>query len=136
MKEAIRLLVCGSRDWKNKNIIAAYIEQISKRDTGVKCVIEGGASGADIIGRVVAQELKIPVITFLANWQKYDKKAGMLRNQQMIDEGKPDFVLAFHNNIDASKGTKDMIQRAKKNNIPGCLIGEFGIIESWNRETT
>jgi hypothetical protein len=31
----------------------------------------------------------------------------------MLDEGKPDLVLAFHENIDESKGTRDMVHRAR-----------------------
>ena len=42
----------------------------------------------------------------------------------MIDEGKPDFVAAFHNNIDQSKGTKNMINQAKKAGIPFKVISD------------
>ena len=36
----------------------------------------------------------------------------------MLDEGKPDTVVYFHDNIERSKGTKDMVSRAKKAGLP------------------
>ena len=48
-----------------------------------------------------------------ADWKKYGKSAGPLRNQRMIDEGKPDLVVAFPGGV----GTADMISRAKAYNI-------------------
>lgn len=42
----------------------------------------------------------------------------------MLDEGKPDYVLAFHNDIFNSKGTKDMLNRAKKAGVPCTLVTE------------
>ncbi len=49
---------------------------------------------------------------------KYGKSAGSIRNQQMIDEGKPDLVVAFPGGF----GTKDMVRRAKKHNIEVIII--------------
>jgi hypothetical protein len=42
----------------------------------------------------------------------------------MLDQGRPDIVLAFHANISQSKGTKDMVERAKKAGIPSRTIEE------------
>lgn len=47
-----------------------------------------------------------------------------IRNKQMLDEGKPDLVLAFHTDIENSKGTKNMIYQAKKRGIKVILIKE------------
>ena len=58
------------------------------------------------------------IIGFPAQWDKYGKSAGVIRNQQMLDEGKPDTVVYFHDNIERSKGTKDMVSRAKKAGLP------------------
>jgi hypothetical protein len=49
-----------------------------------------------------------------AQWHKYGRAAGPIRNQQMLAEGKPDLVLAFHDDIDGSRGTKDMVNRARR----------------------
>ena len=80
-------------------------------------IIHGAARGADTLGKFVAEKIGLKVINdgkgFPADWNRYGKGAGPVRNQQMIDEGKPDLVLAFHENINESRGTKDMVARAR-----------------------
>ena len=125
----LRILICGDRNWKNKKIIYSSIKKIRNNMYNIECIIEGKAKGADIIGKEVAIFNKILFYEYPAEWIKYGIGAGMIRNQQMIDEGKPNLVLAFHNNIENSKGTKDMIQRAKKNNIETVLISEKNYIK-------
>ncbi len=53
-----------------------------------------------------------------AKWNLYGKGAGHIRNKEMIDKGKPDKVVAFHSDISKSKGTRNMINQAKKLGIP------------------
>lgn len=81
-------------------------------------IIEGECRGADRIAREEAEKLGMEVIPFEAKWERYGRGAGHIRNQKMLDEGKPDKVVAFHNDITSSKGTKDMIRRAKEADIP------------------
>lgn len=50
---------------------------------------------------------KIMIQAFPAHWDKYGKAAGPLRNQQMLDEGTPDLILAFP----GGAGTEDMCRR-------------------------
>ena len=61
---------------------------------------------------------------YVADWKIYGKSAGPRRNQKMLDDGKPTIVIAFHNDIDNSKGTADMIARAKKLGIPTEILTE------------
>lgn len=79
---------------------------------GATQVISGGCRGADKISAEVAEELRIPCRVFPAEWDKHGKAAGPIRNAEMLEEN-PDLVLAFHDNIESSKGTKDMVRRAK-----------------------
>jgi hypothetical protein len=58
------------------------------------------------------------VLHYFANWKLFGLSAGPIRNQQMLDEGKPDFVIAFHDNLYASRGTQDMVTRAMKAGVP------------------
>jgi len=51
---------------------------------------------------------------FPADWGKYSKSAGYIRNKQMLAEGKPDLVVAFP----GGKGTANMVKLAKLANIP------------------
>jgi len=65
----------------------------------------------------VAKKYGLEVIWFPADWEKYGRAAGPIRNKQMIMEGKPDLVVAFHNNISKSRGTKNMVTQARRHGI-------------------
>ena len=120
----MRLLICGSRDWTNKEIIKKELLQLLQSHV-IEVIIHGGCRGADILAGQAAKELNIPVQEYLADWNTHGKSAGPKRNQKMLDEGKPTFVFAFHDDIDESKGTKDMITRTMKANIPFKVIREI-----------
>ena len=117
MMDTSRVLVCGDRDWKARSLIHRYLAYMK-----IDVVIEGECRGADRLGKYVAKELGIIVLPFPAKWAEYGRAAGPKRNQQMLDEGKPTLVLAFHDDIQSSKGTKDMIKRANKAGIPVWLV--------------
>lgn len=118
----MRLLICGSRSYKNYDIvrdkIATHIALSIEDGDDLECVIEGEAKGADILARRAAEELNIPVLKYPANWNKYGKRAGLLRNAQMLAEGKPDRVLAFNTGPILTRGTSDMVRRAERAGIP------------------
>ena len=104
----MRVLICGDRNWKDGRAIKRELVKLKS----VQCVIEGEASGADTLGRIVAELLDIPVQPFPAQWKVYGMAAGPIRNRQMLAEGKPDLVLAFHPEIEKSRGTKNMVEQA------------------------
>ena len=116
-------LICGDRKWSNTKLILSCVKSLYY-EMGYDTLVEGEARGADTIARKCAELIGMKVLKFPANWDKHGKRAGPIRNQQMLDEGKPDLVVAFHNNIEQSKGTKDMVNRAKKANIPIYVISE------------
>ena len=107
-----RVLVCGSRDWTDEQSIRAWLCQL--QDWGYDTVIEGECRGADMIARDEAERLGMTVLPFPARWELYHKAAGAIRNKQMLDEGKPNLVLAFHHDIDSSKGTRLMVRLAQE----------------------
>lgn len=76
-------------------------------------IISGMATGADSVAVDWAVTNWLKVHKFPADWKTHGKAAGHIRNQQMIDEGKPDLVVAFP----GGKGTADMVKRAKKAGI-------------------
>jgi len=116
----MRVIICGNRNWHDLSLIEQIMVSLPK-DT---VIIEGECRGADLLAKRVAEKNGYIVIPCPADWQKYGNAAGPIRNQKMLDEYKPDLVLAFHNDIEHSKGTKDMIIRADKANIPVRIIGE------------
>lgn len=113
----MKLLVCGDRHWVDQEFILEAIKKVSP-----ELVIEGGAPGADTLARIAASRLKIPVVEFKAEWNTYGRAAGPIRNIKMLVEGKPDLVVAFHDDIKNSKGTKHMLEEAKKRGIRTILL--------------
>jgi len=116
-----RILICGDRDYKDWMKVREYLDTLQK----TAIIIHGGANGADSIAGNLATYLKMKVMKFPAEWEKYGKAAGPIRNQQMLDEGKPCLVVYFHKDLENSKGTKDMVTRAVDNKIK-TINGETG----------
>ena len=109
----MRILVCGGRNFDDWRKTVSWMEHVCGKYRGINrdiTVIEGGATGADFLGRVYAKWVGFNVETHPADWKKYGKGAGPIRNQQMLDEGKPDVVVAFP----GGTGTADMVAKAKK----------------------
>lgn len=102
-----RILVCGGRDYNDWDQVCWALAPYKSTET---VIIHGGARGADSLAFKWAKENNIPYKTYLANWERYGKSAGFIRNKQMLDEGKPDLVIAFP----GGKGTKMMVDIAKK----------------------
>jgi len=86
-------------------------------------IIHGDAQGADRLAAAWGQwhlggEHVKP---FPAKWDKHLNRAGYIRNQQMLDEGKPDLVVAFRCDGE-SKGTDMMIDLARKAGVPTYVV--------------
>lgn len=123
-----RILICGDRNWTNKKrLFDVMIRIVRKHDT--ECIIEGEAKGADTMGREFGEYYKIPVLKFPEDWNKYHKGAGPIRNKQMLMEGLPTLIIGFHNNIDQSKGTKNMLYLAKNLSVKTLLVTDTEIKE-------
>ena len=116
-QQARCVLVTGSRSWTDFDAIKS---ELKKCISAVR-LIHGNAHGADLLAAKAADELKFKMISgYRAQWDKYGRAAGPIRNKQMLDEGKPDFVLAFHK--DESRGTQHMINIARAANVPVKVI--------------
>jgi hypothetical protein len=125
-----RVLVCGSRDWTDDNAIWCVLNGYLHDDMPMT-VIEGGARGADRIARVWTRHNKylpsllqrVEHLPFPADWAQHGKAAGPIRNQQMLDEGRPDVVWAFVTKpLEQSRGTADMVRRARTAGIPTYVV--------------
>ena len=113
----------GDRYYDDVDSISDILGTYRKKNSKLK-IIQGGAGGADTIALAYAERFGLEKQTFKADWEKYGKGAGPIRNQEMLDQGDPSLVLAFHNDIRSSKGTKDMIRRSVKNNILTILVSK------------
>lgn len=118
----MRVLVCGGRNfdrsdalnWLNAFGVQDASEALGRYRAKLSAVIHGGASGADMAGAEWGKSERVPVIEYKANWRKYGKLAGPIRNQRMATEGKPDVVIAFP----GGRGTASMVAIAEANDIP------------------
>lgn len=114
----MKILICGDRHWDNYDSVLNIVKRLIKKYGNDITIIEGGATGADTMAKKAAVQLEIKYKEYPANWELYGKKAGPIRNQQMLDEENPDIVIAFTPDINKSIGTRDMCSRAKKANKP------------------
>ncbi len=115
----MKVIICGDRNWKNEKIIFQRLFDLPS-DT---IIIEGGCEGADLISRKIALDLGLEVVEFPAAWKKYGKSAGPKRNIKMLNT-KSDLVIAFHNNLKESKGTKHTVNEALRRGIIVEIINE------------
>jgi len=113
----MKILICGSRFYKNYIKIYYYIKSLQEKCDDL-IIIEGGARGADRLARNACITLGIEYKEYQANWDKYGKAAGPIRNKKMLDDNPDiDLVVSFHEDINSSKGTKDMLNKARKKGI-------------------
>lgn len=101
------ILVCGGRDYADREFAFATLDRIHQEQR-VTRVIHGGATGADSLGLAWAHARRVAVDSYPAQWNAHGKAAGPLRNQQMLEQGRPDLVVAFP----GGAGTADMVRRA------------------------
>jgi hypothetical protein len=142
----MRVLVTGDRRWTDHRLIIETLDALHAEEP-ITLLIEGCATGADRLagahppvyaeGNPEYPDVEppgwawyrgVPGAHYPADWRRYGRGAGPIRNQQMLDAGRPDRVVAFHANLDASRGTADMVRRAIKAGIPVWLAtgpGEY-----------
>lgn len=120
----MRVLICGSRNWFDGERILNLVETFPK-DT---VIIEGGARGADRYAKLAAIKCELAFEEYPAQWNKFGKSAGPIRNKQMLTEGKPDLVVAFR--MPNSRGTQNMIDQATEAGVPVEVYEDNGITDT------
>lgn len=106
----MRILVCGGRDFDDWIFLRDKLDELVPYMTEKIVVITGMAHGADKLGERWAMENWLAVDRYPADWKTHGKAAGHIRNKQMLDEGKPDLVVAFP----GGRGTANMVRIAKE----------------------
>lgn len=112
----MRMLVCGGRDFGD----FSYLEHtLNKCRTwwNITTVITGGAKGADTLAERWAMRNQLELIVCLADWTKYGKAAGMIRNKEMLQHA-PDVVVAFP----GGAGTENMIRISRQAGVPVFIV--------------
>lgn len=120
MKRPKRILVTGGRDYNDKELVWATLDFITI-DSGCELPRNGttiahGAcpTGADLWADHWAIHNYVMIKEYPANWTKYKRVAGPIRNTQMLKEFKPHLVVAFPGNT----GTNDCVKKARALGIP------------------
>lgn len=132
MKSLIRVVVFGSRNFKQPNIFKTEIELFLYPFNKIE-IIEGGQENKDFAGRkwgadyyaaeyakyqlTLASSNVIMHTTFAANWNLYGKKAGPLRNEVMAEYCAFGYGLAFWDGRTDGCGTYDMMKRCEEHSI-------------------
>lgn len=116
---AMNILITGSRHYSNKKLMTDTLDKLRP----IELIIHGAARGADMIAQEYAENHSIATCQHPANWKKYGRRAGPIRNQAML-YSHPDINLVLAFPLSDSIGTWDMVRKAHAHNIPVQLINE------------
>ncbi len=105
----MRVLVCGGRGFTDQDLLEAALNRLHHARV-FTVLIEGDARGADRMAGAWAEAQGIAHHVFKADWEALGAKAGPARNQQMLEEGRPDLVVAFP----GGGGTAHMVRLARE----------------------
>ena len=112
--------IVGSRDYNNyentKNIVLEGIKSFNNMYTisDIMEIVSGGANGVDMMAKLLAKEYNIKFTEYKAEWDKYGRKAGPIRNQLIVDQSTHLIALPTKKSV----GTLITINKAEKKNIP------------------
>ena len=116
-----KVLVCGGRDYNDRETVQRTLDRIKPAE-----IIHGAARGADTLAGEYARDRGIPCRRFPADWRRHGRSAGFICNRQMLDEGKPELVVAFP----GGPGTRNMVKIALERGFPVKTVDEAGRIHS------
>lgn len=111
-----KIIIAGGRNFNNLNLLEDktnyFLSNAIKSGDKIE-IVSGRANGADKLGEKYAEKNGYDIAYFPANWNKYGKRAGYLRNEEMAEYA--DALIAYWDG--KSRGTKHMIDLAKKHNL-------------------
>jgi hypothetical protein len=107
----MRVIVCGSRRWHDRDRIASRLADLPGHAT----IVHGAARGADRIAGQEAEKLGLLVEPHPADWDAHGKSAGFVRNREMARLG-AELCIAFWDGL--STGTGHMMKTAREAEIP------------------
>lgn len=120
-----RVLICGSRDLSDSDLVSALLDHIFDHVVDTECfptIVTGGARGVDRLADLWAEDSRMGRDIFRADWEGQGKAAGFIRNQQMLDSG-VDLCIAITNKpLAESRGTADMVRRCRAAGVPVSLV--------------
>lgn len=119
-----KVLACGDRNWVAASVTLEALLDYGEGDV----LVHGDCRGADRLAAEAARGLGMTIKPYPADWDAHGRKAGPIRNRQMLkDNPDIDLVLAFHDDLNRSRGTADMVRAARKAGIPVRIINSEGV---------
>lgn len=122
----VHVIIAGSRSFNSYEILSAEMDKVllSLKEDNEITIITGAARGADALGSLYAMNNSYTLKEFPANWNKYGRSAGYVRNREMVDyvlsqDGKR-MLVAFWDG--RSAGTHNTITLARNNNIETVIV--------------
>jgi YspA, cpYpsA-related SLOG family len=111
---SFKVVVAGGRDFNDYSLLKRSLDRALRNriDEGI-VIVSGAARGADTLGERYAKEYGYGIESHPADWNKYGKSAGYIRNKEMAQSS--DALMAFWDG--KSRGTKHMIDLAKKEGL-------------------
>lgn len=109
----MRLLVTGGRFFADRKLLNSWLDLIDD-EADIDTLLHGDQDGADKLAHEWALDNGTAIVRYPALWTIHGKKAGPIRDKQMVVEGRPDLLLAF----DGAYGTAKTISYARKANVP------------------
>lgn len=122
----MKILVCGGRDFVDKEKIFGVLNELANKHSKFYnpfdnwlpediMIISGAAKGADSLAVDWAVVNFATFKEYPADWDRFGKRAGYLRNQEMLEKENPDLVVAFP----GGKGTAMMVSLSYRH---GCKV--------------
>ena len=125
-----KVIIAGSRDFSNYSYLKNKMDIILSSIKEDVEIVSGKAPGADTLGENYAKERNYPIKPFPADWNKFGKRAGPIRNSEMSEYA--DACVCFWDG--KSDGTKNMIDVARKNKLKLRIINfsTNEVFKKWN----
>jgi len=114
----MKIAIIGSRDFPDLDLVRRFVTELPRSTV----VVSGGARGVDQAAEGAAEACGLEVIVLKPDWDGLGKRAGLIRNEDIIDEA--DRVVAFWDG--SSKGTIHALKLAVESNKPIRVFGSDG----------
>lgn len=106
-----RVLLTGSRTWPNEKELCAVLDDLWD-EIGPYTLVHGAARGADQMGEIHQAVASRPTEAHPADWERHGKRAGYLRNAEMVDLGADVCVAFIHNGSRGASMCADLAEKA------------------------
>ena len=117
----MRILVSGDRRWTDRELVFATLDTWHAM-ARITMLGEGCSEGAEQMAEEWARSRRIPLAHYPAPWAAMGPKAGAVRNSNALVSFGPHVILAFHDRLEESVTTGDLVTKGKRANVYVVLV--------------